>query len=368
MSGAAPIPPGATIGILGGGQLGRMTALAAASLGYRTHVFSPEPGCPAGQVATVVSTASFDNPDALASFAGSVAVATFEFENVPIEAAEAVARLTPLRPAPRALAISQDRVEEKRFLVANGVPVAPWREIASPDGLAAALAEIGTPAVLKSARMGYDGKGQVRLSAGTDLASAWRAMGYARGVLEAFVPFACEISVVVARGRDGSSVAYDPSENRHRDHILDESVAPAAISSETAAEAQRLARAVAAALDLVGLVAVEMFVMPDGGLMANEIAPRPHNSGHWTMDACRTGQFEQLVRAICGLPLGAVERHADVRMKNLLGDAVDAWPEVLAEPDAKLHLYGKAQARPGRKMGHVNRLYPLGTLGCDRGK
>lgn len=359
MSARTVIPPGSTIGILGGGQLGRMTALAAGALGYRCHVFTPEPASPAAQVCAAATVAAYDDRTALAGFAAAVDVVTFEFENVPHESVALLAdRGLPVRPNWDALRISQDRLVEKDWLRSIGVPTADHRGIRSPAELAAALEALGRPAVLKTVRLGYDGKGQVMIDAAMPPEEAWQRMGAPVGILEAFVDFACEISVIVARGPDGAMASYVPVENRHRHHILAETVAPARIPATIAAEADAIARRAAEALEIVGLLAVEMFVTRDGKVLANELAPRPHNSGHWTMDACITGQFEQFVRAVCGLPLGSPERHSDAVMTNLLGDDAGRWNEILRDPTAKLHLYGKAEARPGRKMGHVNRLLP----------
>ncbi|MGQ0663989.1 MAG: 5-(carboxyamino)imidazole ribonucleotide synthase [Pseudomonadota bacterium] len=352
------IPPGSAIGILGGGQLGRMLALAAARLGYRCHVWSPEPGAPATQVATASTIAPYGDRAALASFAGAVAVATYEFENLPYDDVAALSALVPVRPHPEILRIAQDRLEEKRFLARIGVATTPFREVVAAGDLARAVDELGRPAVLKTARLGYDGKGQVAIRADTGLEEAWAALGGERAVLETHVDFACEISVILARGPGGEEACYAPVLNRHLHHILKETIAPAPIAPETVAKAKDIARRMAGALQLEGLLAVEMFVARDGALLVNELAPRPHNSGHWTIDACITSQFEQAVRAICGLPLGSVERHADAVMTNLLGEEASGWHEILKDPAAKLHLYGKAHARPGRKMGHVTRLSP----------
>ena len=360
------LAPGSTIGMLGAGQLGRMTALAAARLGYRTHVYAPDAAdSPAAQVSAAATVAGWDDLDALERFARSVDVVTLEWENVPVATAEHLRRFTNLHPGPDVLSVAQDRIAEKSFVNRLGIATAPWRAANGADEVARAVAEIGPRCVLKSTRLGYDGKGQARLEAGSDPASAWSAIGGGKpgveGIVEGFVTFACEVSVIVARGADGAMVAYPAVENRHKDGILDVTIAPASpdkVSAATAAEADRIARRIAEALDLVGVLAVEMFVTADGAVLVNEMAPRPHNSGHWTMDACATCQFEQLVRAVCGLPLGSVDRVADAEMTNLIGDDVLRWPELLAEPGARLHLYGKAEARPGRKMGHVNRLFP----------
>jgi 5-(carboxyamino)imidazole ribonucleotide synthase len=359
---AGPIPPGSVIGILGGGQLGRMTAMAAARLGYRCHIYTDEQDSPASQVAAVTTVASYTDAAALTAFAGSVAVVTFEFENIPEETATILEPLVALRPGRTSLVVAQDRLNEKSFLNGIGVPTAPYRRAANPLELAQAIHDIGRPAVLKTSRLGYDGKGQVMIGPNTDLTEAWATMsgsnGSQIGVLEGFVDFDREISVIVARAPDGSWEAFDPVENRHANHILDTTIAPAPISNELSYKAVATARHIAESLDLIGLLTVEMFVTRDNTLLVNELAPRPHNSGHWTIDGCVTSQFEQFVRAVCGLPLGSPARHSDAVMKNLLGDDVLRWREILAEPGAKLHLYGKTEPRPGRKMGHVTRLSP----------
>jgi 5-(carboxyamino)imidazole ribonucleotide synthase len=352
------LAPGATIGILGGGQLGRMTALAAARLGYRVHVFAGEADSPAAQVCGAVTVASYDDEAALARFAEAIDVATFEFENIPADAVRRVAALKPVMPRPEILEISQDRIKEKDFLRGIGVATTAYQEIGDVVALDGALAKLAGRAVLKSARMGYDGKGQVSISAATARDDAWRRMGAPRGILESFVDFQCEVSVIVARAADGAMATYPPVENRHVNHILDTTIAPASLPPETARQAETIARDIAARLGLVGVLAVEMFVTRDGRLLVNELAPRPHNSGHWTIDACATSQFEQLVRAVCGLPLGSTERHADAVMKNLIGDEVETWREAIADPTARLHLYGKHTVSPGRKMGHVTQLLP----------
>ncbi len=350
--------PGATIGILGGGQLGRMTAMAAARLGFKCHVYCPESDCPAAQVTPAQTIAPYDDEAALARFAAVVDVVTFEFENVPDRTAGFLANLKPTRPSPQILHIAQHRLREKDYLTSIGVPIPAYRAVADPRALAEAVRALGAPCVLKTAQFGYDGKGQVRIDSGTAPADAWQAMGAQSGVVEAFVDFALEISVVAARGLDGAMAFYPAVENRHRHHILDRTIVPAPIAPAIAAEAESLARRIAEALDLVGLLAVEMFVTRDGRVLVNELAPRPHNSGHWTIDACATSQFEQFVRAVCGLKLGSVERHNDAVMTNLIGDDANNWPALVAEPGARLHLYGKTAIRPGRKMGHVTRLLP----------
>lgn len=360
-SASAVIAPGAVIGIVGGGQLGRMTALAAARLGYRTHVFTPEADSSAAQVTDRVTVADYLDLSALDAFAKAVDVATFEFENVPAATAERLAERTVMRPSARCLEIAQDRLKEKAFLNGAGAPTARYARISSAAELACALDEIGRPAVLKTNTLGYDGKGQVKIGADTDPADAYVRMGATVGCLETFIDFTCEISVVLARGIDGAIESFDVVENRHAHHILDVTLAPAAVAPAIASEASRIARRVIEALDLVGLLAVEMFVTRDGRVLVNEIAPRPHNSGHWTMDACVTSQFEQFVRAVCGLPLGDPARHSDATMKNLIGDEVNRFAALARDPGAKIHLYGKGEARPGRKMGHVNWLFPKGS-------
>jgi 5-(carboxyamino)imidazole ribonucleotide synthase len=354
------LPPGSVIGIVGGGQLGRMIALAAARLGYRCHILAPEPDSPAAQVTSLATVASYDDAAALERFAAGVDVVTMEFENLPVEALAALARVRPVRPAPAVLAICQDRREEKTFLGRIGVPIAPYVTVASARSLDHALAELGRPALLKTARLGYDGKGQVRIDAGMELDDARAAVAATPCILEGLVDFEREISVITARGQDGAKASYVPVENRHREQILVQTIAPARIAADLAEEAQALAERVAAALDLVGLLAVEMFVTRDRRLLVNELAPRPHNSGHWTIDACAVSQFEQLVRAVCGLPLGEPGRFADAVMDNLLGTEVERWPAILAEPGARLHLYGKGAIRPGRKLGHVTRVSRMG--------
>jgi 5-(carboxyamino)imidazole ribonucleotide synthase len=352
------LAPGATIGILGGGQLGRMTALAAARLGYRCHVFAAQPGGPAEQVCDRATIAPFTDKTALERFAAAIHIATFEFENIPGEAVRQVAARRPVYPCPEILEIAQDRLREKDFLRSIGIDTTNYRAIADATALERAMAELGDAAVLKSVRLGYDGKGQATLRPGADADAAWRRMGGEVGILEAFVDFACEISVIVARSGSGAWATYPPVENRHVNHILDTTIAPARIASDTAMRAAAIARCIAEKLDLVGVLAVEMFVTREDGLLVNELAPRPHNSGHWTIDACMTSQFEQLVRAICGLPLGSTQHHSDAVMKNLIGAEAEQWREVLDDPLAKLHLYGKREAKPGRKMGHVTRLIP----------
>jgi 5-(carboxyamino)imidazole ribonucleotide synthase len=352
------LAPGGTIGILGGGQLGRMTALAAARLGYRCHIFADEPDSPAAQVCGAATVAEFSDQEALERFAGAVDIITFEFENIPAGAVRRVAALKPVLPRPEILEIAQDRLREKDFLRSINVETTAYREISGPTVLLRAMHDFGYPAVLKTVRLGYDGKGQVTLTPEIKAEEAWRRMGGEIGILESFVDFSCEISVIVARGANGAWATYPPVENQHVNHVLDTTIAPARIRVDTAMRAEAITRRVAEKLDLVGVLAVEMFVTQAGELLVNEIAPRPHNSGHWTIDACFTSQFEQLVRAICGLPLGSVEHHSDAVMQNLLGSDVANWRDALNDPLAKLHLYGKTEIQPGRKMGHVTRLIP----------
>jgi 5-(carboxyamino)imidazole ribonucleotide synthase len=355
----APIlAPGATIGILGGGQLGRMTALAAARLGFRCHVFCPETDAPASHVAATTTHANYDDREALHRFATAIDVVTYEFENIPADPVDLLATLKPVRPSPAVLRICQDRILEKTALNRAGVSTTDFAAIASEQDFDGAIAAVPAPAILKTARMGYDGKGQTTIRDRGELAAAFGRFGRVNCVLEAIVDFACEISVIAARGGDGAVASYVPVENRHVRHILDETIAPASIPAATAREAESIARRIVQSLDVQGLIAVEMFVTRDGRVLVNELAPRPHNSGHWTIDACATSQFEQLVRAITGLPLGSPQRHSDAVMKNLIGDEIHQWPALVAEPGACLHLYGKGEARPGRKMGHVTRLLP----------
>jgi 5-(carboxyamino)imidazole ribonucleotide synthase len=364
----APLAPNAAIGLVGGGQLGRMSALAAARLGYRCHILTREHDSPAAQVSHGVTISDYSDPASLREFAAAVDVISFEFENVSAEGLDLLASLKPVRPSPAILRISQDRAVEKSFLNAANVGTAPWRLVATLDDLHAAVVALGLPAVLKTTRLGYDGKGQAMLRSPGDVVPAFVGLSPKPLILEGFVDFAQEISVIVARGGDGAISAFDTVENRHRNHILDLTLAPARIPDTIDAAAQAIARKIAAELDLVGLLAVEMFVAPDGAVLVNEIAPRPHNSGHWTIDACPASQFELHIRAIAGLPLPAARRHSDAVMKNLVGPEEAAlWPQILAAPGLIPHLYGKAEAREGRKMGHVTRLFPKGALPGDFG-
>ena len=356
----SPLPPGSTIGILGGGQLGRMLAMAAARLGLKTHIYSDEQAAPAFDVAAARTVGSYADMDALARLAASCAVVTCEFENVPAETLEAAARVVPVFPRARSFAVAQDRLVEKDFLTGLGIPVAPYARVDQLEDLREALARIKFPALLKTRRFGYDGKGQFLICAEDDISAALDAIGHAPALLEGVVLFEREISVVVVRGRDGALQFYDAAENVHQDGILAISRAPARISRGTAVAARTIAGKIAEALQHVGVLCVEMFERagerPE--LVVNEFAPRVHNSGHWTLDACLTSQFENHVRAICGWPLGETARHSDAVMTNLIGADVDKWRELAAEEGAALHLYGKAEARAGRKMGHVTRLYP----------
>ncbi len=350
------IAPGSTIGILGGGQLGRMTALAAAALGYRCHVFCQDAGEPAAQVSAAQTIGAFDDGAAIARFCGAVDVVTLEFENLPLETLQTIERAKPMRPGSAALAISQDRRLEKDFVNAQGTETVPYRAVNSLDELDRALRDIGRPAVLKTNRLGYDGKGQVLIDARADLEASWAALGGVPAILEGWADFRMEISVIVARAGDGQTACYVPVENQHENHILARTLAPAALAPAVAEKARALAIGLAHGLNIVGLLAVEMFVTGDDQILVNEIAPRPHNSGHWTIDACGCSQFEQLVRCVCNLPLGDPERHHDAVMENLIGGAADDWRGYLCDGHTKLHLYGKTETRPGRKMGHVTRI------------
>jgi 5-(carboxyamino)imidazole ribonucleotide synthase len=349
------LPPGSVIGILGGGQLGRMLSVAASRLGLRTHIFEPGADCPAADVAHSVTTASYDDLTALAEFAAVVDVITYEFENIPTAALDAIESLRQVRPNRRALATSQDRISEKDFLTGIGLTCAPYAAVSSLDDLHAAISRIGTPAILKTTRMGYDGKGQIRLGSAADAVDAWSAMKSAPSVLEGFVAFDREISVIAARGADGSVSVYDPGENIHHNGILHTTTVPARLSPSQRSDAVLIAARILNALDYVGVLGVELFVTRDG-LVVNEIAPRVHNSGHWTQNGCAVDQFEQHVRAVAGWPLGDGSRHSDVVMENLIGDDIERLPSLARETDCALHIYGKTTARPGRKMGHVNRV------------
>lgn len=352
---SGPLPLGSTIGILGGGQLGRMLALAAARLGMKTHIYCPDRESPAFDVTPRSTVADYDDEEALTAFAASVDVITYEFENVPVATARFLAELKPVRPGVAALAVAQDRLAEKAFLTINRIPVAPFAAISSLAALETELKEVGRPAVLKTTRLGYDGKGQRIIRKKADAPAAFAALEPKPLVLEAFVRFEREISVIAARGVTGEIAAYEPAENVHREHILKTSTVPANIGKRTATRARQFAGRIAEALDYVGVLGIEFFVLENGKLLVNEIAPRVHNSGHWTEAVCLTDQFEQHVRAVCGLPLGDTTRLADAVMENLIGDEVGTLSERLT---ARLrpHVYGKAESRPGRKMGHITRI------------
>ena len=348
------LPPGSTIGILGGGQLGRMLSLAAARLGLKCHIFEPGAGCPASFVSAQTTTASYDDAQALRAFASNVDVVTFEFENVPDSALDVIEAVCPVRPNRRSLATSQDRISEKDFLASIGLNVAPYQPISSQHDLDQAVENIGFPSILKTRRLGYDGKGQVRLKAQADLADAFGRVGSVPSVLEGFVDFSAEISVIGARGRDGQIACFDPGENVHVDGILRTTSVPANVPNRLKTDAVLIASQILNALDYVGVLGVELFVTPSG-LVVNEIAPRVHNSGHWTQNACVVDQFEQHIRAVAGWPLSDATRHSDAVMENLLGMEAEKWVGVTSEG---LHLYGKKDAKPGRKMGHINRISP----------
>ncbi|MSO82386.1 MAG: 5-(carboxyamino)imidazole ribonucleotide synthase [Acidobacteria bacterium] len=350
---ARVIAPGATLGVIGGSQLGRMFAVAARRMGYKVHTFSPEDDSPAGQVADLEVTASYEDLDALRAFARGVEVVTFEFENVPVEAIDAVEALAPVRPSGVALHTAQQRAREKTFLADRGIPTAPFAPAATLDELWEAVARVGTPAIIKTAAFGYDGKGQHKVATPADVEHIWTAIGHQEAVVEKFISLQAEISIVAARGADGDIAAYAPFENRHANHILDLTTVPAAITPA----AGEITRTILDELQYVGVLCVEFFLSTDGDLLVNELAPRPHNSGHLTVDAAVTSQFEQQVRAVCGLPLGSPEIPRPAAMANLLGDLwVDGepnWAAACRFADVKLHLYGKSNPRPGRKMGHL---------------
>jgi 5-(carboxyamino)imidazole ribonucleotide synthase len=352
------LEPEATIGILGGGQLGRMLALAAARLGFKCHIYSPNPDSPAFDVVRRVSCASYADTKALGRFADDVDVITYEFENVPAKTATVLARHVPVFPDPNVLATTQDRLAEKAFLESLGIATAPFAEISAPAELAAAIARIGRPAVLKTRRYGYDGKGQTTIRDGTDLETAWQQVGGQPSILEALVPFEREVSVIAARSHNGAIECFDVTENEHRDHILRISRVPALLPEFAAAEARRIAETIAAKFGYVGVLAVEMFVLRGGSeILVNEIAPRVHNSGHWTLDGASVSQFEQHIRAVAGWPLAKPVRRGRVEMTNLVGSEVEDYRKWLTVPGAAVHLYGKTAVRPGRKMGHVTQVF-----------
>ncbi len=369
MTEAQSFPPGATIGVMGGGQLGRMFAVAARRMGYRVHIFSPEKDGPAAQFADFSTVADYADESAVTKFARAIDVLTFEFENIPVQTIEWAARERIVRPRGEVLHIAQNRLREKEFLAGAGLPIAPFRRVASLTDLTNALEAIGRPAILKGAAFGYDGKGQERIDAGSDPAAIWAGHDDEECVLEGVIDFETELSVIVARGPDGATAVFPVCENLHREHILDVTLAPARIPPGLARAASDLARAVAEKIDLVGLLAVEMFLAPNEKLIINELAPRPHNSGHWTIEGCATSQFEQHVRAVCGMSLGATELLRPAAMVNLLGDiwknGEPDWAAALAEKNVHLHLYGKREPRARRKMGHLTALAETVEAGSE---
>ena len=355
-----PLPPGSTLGILGGGQLGRMLALAAARLGFDVAILEPEPGSPAARVAAHAIVGDYDDPACLQALARLASVVTYEFENVP---AAAVLQLQALgvevAPGPEALAVAQDRVAEKQFLNASGAPTVAFTAADTPAEATAAVLAMGGPVLMKTRREGYDGKGQRWVEHAADAATTFEALGGVPVILEAPAEFVRELSIIAARGRDGATAIYPLAENHHESGILRRSLAPALVSSDLADQAERIAARVLSGLGYVGVIGIELFELRDGRLLVNEIAPRVHNTGHWTQDGCEVDQFEQHIRAVAGWPLGPTVPHARVEMLNLLGDEADAWAKLAHEPETRLHLYGKRAAKPGRKMGHVNKLKPL---------
>jgi len=352
-----PLSPGSTLGILGGGQLGRMLSQAASRLGFDVVILDPQPDCPAARVSRAQITAPYDDPDALQALGRLCDVVTFEFENVPASSVETLAEAGALvAPGPTALAVAQDRVDEKTYLNAVGAVTADFAPVTTLDDLTNAIDTLGLPALLKTRREGYDGKGQVWIRDAADAEAAFDAIGRRPAVLEAAAVFNRELSVIAARGRDGVVAVYPLGENIHANSVLKTTLAPAAVDATTQARAEEIASAILDGLDYVGVMGIELFDMGDGVLLVNEVAPRVHNTGHWTQDGCVCDQFEQHIRAIAGWPLGPTEAHARVEMTNLLGDEVDQWPALAAAPNARLHLYGKHEARAGRKMAHVNRV------------
>ncbi len=354
------VGPGGTVGILGGGQLGRMLAMAAARLGLKTAIYAPEKDSPAFQVCDVHVIGHYGDHDALRAFANSVDVVTYEFENVPGDAASVLSALKSVRPCPKALTVIQDRLAEKTFARNAGILTTPFAAVDSEVTLEQALKSVGVPSVLKTSRLGYDGKGQRMVRSPQDLRKAWDELHRVPCILEGFVNFTRELSLVAARGLDGTIACYDLVENQHENHILRTTLAPAKANARLKSEARRIAERLLGAFDYVGIMAVEMFETDKGELLVNEIAPRVHNSGHWTIDGCTVSQFEQHIRAVCGWPLGDTMRHSDAIMTNLLGDEIHTWKSLASQPACAVHHYGKSDAREGRKMGHVTRLYPLG--------
>ncbi|WP_306147813.1 MULTISPECIES: 5-(carboxyamino)imidazole ribonucleotide synthase [unclassified Roseibium] len=361
MSASIRLQPGDTIGILGGGQLGRMLAQSAASMGLKTHIFCPDQNSPAFDVSAQHTIAAYEDTAALEAFADAVSVVTYEFENVPGPTAQHLAGKVPVRPGVRALEVSQDRLFEKEFLKNSGVAIADFEKITSQADVETAVQDFGGQGVLKTRRFGYDGKGQTMIRSPEDIGGAFERIGNAPAVLEALIGFDCEVSVIVARDLDGNSASYDIARNHHENHILKTSTVPAGVSKQTLTAARQMAERIVSSLDYVGVMGVEMFLVRNGDtekLLVNEIAPRVHNSGHWTQDACLTSQFDQHIRAVAGWPLGPVDRHSDAVMENLIGRDAEDWHGILKDPAAQLHLYGKAEIRDGRKMGHVNRISP----------
>lgn len=353
------IAPGGHIGILGDGQLGRMMALAAAEMGYFVHIYGQEENSPAAQVSYRSTIADYGDKNALERFANSVDVVTLEFENIPTDTITFLNDIVPVRPSRKVLEVTQDRLLEKSFINKLGIGTAPFANVENIAELTHAVQQIGTPAILKTRRLGYDGKGQTKIDHASQIDSTWSEMKNAPSILEGFVNFQLEISVIVARSANGDIQSYVPVENRHKNHILDITLAPADISDSVAKRAEEIAHTIAAKIKLIGLLAVEMFVTPDDDVLVNELAPRPHNSGHWTIEACATSQFKQIIRAVCGLPLGNPVRHSNAIMRNLIGGDIDQWSEITDNAENALHLYGKAESRVGRKMGHVTKLMPL---------
>ncbi|MGN6515576.1 MAG: 5-(carboxyamino)imidazole ribonucleotide synthase [Rhizomicrobium sp.] len=354
---SAPVSPGGTIGILGGGQLGRMLAMAAARLGLKVHIYSDVADAPAFQVCDAHTIAAYEDEVALTKFASVCDAVTYEFENVPSRAAEILSRLKPTNPNAKALAVAQDRFDEKSFVTALGLKTAPFAAVNTAEGAASAFSKIGGPAVLKTRRFGYDGKGQAKVKSVEECRAAFTSFKSVPSILEGFVSFDYEASVVAVRGADGTFAAYDPAENVHENHILARSIVPARLTKQQAENAKAIAHKIADALDYIGALGVELFVQKDGALLVNEIAPRVHNSGHWTIEACVTSQFENHIRAVAGWPLGSTERHSDAVMENLIGEQAADW-KALAAKGGALHLYGKSEIRAGRKMGHITYLKP----------
>ncbi|MBI1199692.1 MAG: 5-(carboxyamino)imidazole ribonucleotide synthase [Phenylobacterium sp.] len=357
---AFPLPPGSTLGVLGGGQLGRMLALAAARLGFDVAVLERDADSPAGRVAAHTIVGPYDDPKALEALAAVASVVTYEFENVPAKSVLTLQALgVEAAPGPEALSVAQDRVAEKQFLNATGAPTVAFASADSADEAMSQAAAMGAPLLIKTRRDGYDGKGQRWIEHAADAAAAFEALGGVPVILEAQANFVRELSIIAARGRDGATAIYPLSENHHEGGILRRTLAPAEVSTRTAEEAERIAVRVLEGLNYVGVIGIELFELKDGRLLVNEIAPRVHNTGHWTQDGCEVDQFEQHVRAVAGWPLGPTAPHARVEMLNLLGDEANQWAKLAHEPETRLHLYGKREAKPGRKMGHVNKVHPL---------